>query len=68
MGILSFHVGIGILMGLPWVSLSMIAVDAIVIRGETWKRIGAAIATAWRATGTQHPDFRNSHRRVPLPL
>lgn len=67
-GILSFHVGIGVLMGLPWFSLTMIAVDAIFIRDETWKRVGTAIATTWRATGSQHPDGHSSQRRVPLPL
>ena len=64
-GILSFHVGIGVLMGLPWFSLSMIAVDAIFIRDETWKRMGAAIATAWRATAMNGTGARDSqHRQV----
>ena len=67
-GILSFHVGIGVLMGLPWFSLTMIAVDAIFIRDETWKRMGTAIASTWRSTGSQHPDGHSSQRRVPLPL
>ena len=67
-GILSFHVGIGVLMGLPWFSLTMIAVDAIFVRDETWKRMGTAIASTWRSTGSQHPDGHSSQRRVPLPL
>ena len=52
-GILSFHVGIGVLMGLPWFSLSMIAIDAIFIRDETWKRMGTAITRTWQSTGAK---------------
>lgn len=36
-GILSFHIGIGVMMGLPWFSLSMIAIDSIFVRDRTWK-------------------------------
>lgn len=35
-GILSFHLGIALLMGLPWFSLTMIAVDAIFITDRTF--------------------------------
>ena len=34
-GILSFHLGIALLMGLPWFSLTMIAVDAIFIKDRS---------------------------------
>lgn len=51
-GILSFHIGIGVLMGLPWFSLTMIAVDAIFIRDETWKKVGSAFSRTWRSTRT----------------
>src|SRR5699024_7392636 len=34
-GIGGFHVGIAVLMGLPWFSLAMIAIDAIFIRDVT---------------------------------
>lgn len=39
-GILAFHVGIGVLMGLPWFSLTMIAVDAIFIRDRSYQKLG----------------------------
>ncbi|RLP74106.1 HTTM domain-containing protein [Mycetocola tolaasinivorans] len=35
--IMSFHIGIGVTMGLPWFSLTMIAIDFIFIRDRTWK-------------------------------
>lgn len=35
-GILSFHIGIAVLMGLPWFSLTMVAIDSIFIRDRTW--------------------------------
>lgn len=42
-GILSFHIGIAVLMGLPWFSLTMIAVDSIFIRDRTWGAMGARL-------------------------
>ena len=58
-GIGSFHVGIAILMGLPWFSLAMIAIDAIFIRDLTWKAVGDRIGTVWResraGTGPAEP-------------
>lgn len=40
LGILSFHIGIAVLMGLPWFSLTMIAVDAIFISDRSFKKAG----------------------------
>lgn len=39
LGILSFHLAIGLLMGLPWFSLTMIAVDAIFVRDRSYRRV-----------------------------
>lgn len=36
---ISFHAGIGLLMGLPWFSLGMVAIDSIFVRDITWRRI-----------------------------
>lgn len=47
-GILSFHIAIGIVMGLPWFSLTMIAIDAIFIRDRSWQRISAGTKRRWR--------------------
>lgn len=44
-----FHLGIAVLMGLPWFSLSMIAIDAIFVRDVTWVRLQTWIAVAWRS-------------------
>lgn len=48
-GILGFHIMIGVLMGLPWFSLTMIAIDAIFIRDRSWKRIQDGFTLRWRA-------------------
>lgn len=63
-GIGSFHAGIAILMGLPWFSLAMIAIDAIFIRDVTWNAVGQRIGTVWRESRARadppdqdpHPD------------
>lgn len=39
-GITGFHIGIAVLMGLPWFSLAMIAIDTIFIRDVTWRATG----------------------------
>ena len=36
---IAFHAGIGLLMGLPWFSLAMVAIDSIFVRDVTWMRI-----------------------------
>ncbi|TSI14076.1 HTTM domain-containing protein [Brevibacterium aurantiacum] len=41
LGILAFHLGIALLMGLPWFSLTMIAVDAIFIRDRSFAKLSA---------------------------
>ena len=59
-GILSFHIGIAVLMGLPWFSLTMIAIDAIFIRDRTWQRMSAGVARRWRAAGSTEPPSERS--------
>jgi hypothetical protein len=54
-GILSFHLGIAVLMGLPWFSLAMIAIDSIFIRDVTWRRMAAFVRRAWRRAGARSP-------------
>lgn len=49
-GILSFHLGIALLMGLPWFSLTMIAVDAIFIRDRSFEKLGALLKRWWTST------------------
>lgn len=49
-GILSFHVAIGVLMGLPWFSLTMIAIDAIFISDRSWTRVTGSIREKWRSS------------------
>ena len=47
-GILSFHIAIGVLMGLPWFSLTMIAIDSIFIRDRSWKHLSGSVSRRWR--------------------
>lgn len=54
-GILSFHIGIAVLMGLPWFSLAMIAIDSIFIRDVTWRRMAAFVKRAWRRSEVRRP-------------
>ncbi|MDN5812788.1 MAG: HTTM domain-containing protein [Micrococcaceae bacterium] len=51
-----FHVGIAVLMGLPWFSLAMIAIDAIFIRDVTWERLRSWIVQAWRQGAGRIPE------------
>lgn len=48
--ILGFHIAIAVLMGLPWFSLSMVALDAIFVRDVTWSGFYDKIVGAWRST------------------
>lgn len=48
--ILGFHLAIALLMGLPWFSLTMIAVDSIFIRDQTWISMKQNVRSAWRVT------------------
>lgn len=54
-GIGGFHIGIGVLMGLPWFSLAMIAIDAIFVRDRTWQTLSRTIKSAWRVTDSAAP-------------
>jgi hypothetical protein len=51
---LSFHAGIGLLLGLPWFSLTMVAVDAIFVRDVTWA--GAAGWVARKSRESRRAD------------
>ncbi|WP_449283318.1 HTTM domain-containing protein [Leucobacter sp.] len=46
-GILSFHIAIGVAMGLPWFSLTMIAIDAVFIRDRSWRRLSRGTRRRW---------------------
>lgn len=55
LGILAFHLSIALLMGLPWFSLAMIAIDAIFVRDVTWLAIGNGARRAWERSGPAIP-------------
>lgn len=54
-GILGFHIAIGVAMGLPWFSLTMIAIDAIFIRDRSWRRLGDGVTSRWNAAMRPEP-------------
>src|SRR5699024_6158393 len=62
-GILSFHLGIALLMGLPWFSLTMIAVDAIFIRDRSFAKLSAYLRHWW-ASSAPRPDAAQSGPRL----
>ncbi|TGD31057.1 HTTM domain-containing protein [Brevibacterium sp. S22] len=64
LGILSFHLGIALLMGLPWFSLTMIAVDAIFIRDRSFAGLSARLHSWWHSTA---PRPVPSNRDAELP-
>ncbi|MGO2095820.1 MAG: HTTM domain-containing protein [Candidatus Microbacterium stercoravium] len=55
-GIMSFHIGIGVLMGLPWFSLAMIGIDFIFIRDRTWKHMLQLARGAFREGESEWAD------------
>ena len=71
-GIMSFHIGIAVLMGLPWFSLAMIGIDFIFIRDRTWKRMGELVTRAFRSDAERwadDPDARLADaKKVPATL
>jgi hypothetical protein len=81
-GIMSFHIGIGVLMGLPWFSLAMIGIDFIFIRDRTWMKASDLVVGAFRddddrrrpsvaVSGDEDPREASSDsdepRKTPLP-
>jgi len=51
--ILAFHLAIALLMGLPFFSLSMVALDAIFIRDVTWKGLADRVRGAWKGSAVE---------------
>ncbi len=49
--IMGFHAAIGLLMGLPWFSLGMIALDAIFISDRSWLGLERRWRAAWGSAG-----------------
>jgi hypothetical protein len=46
-GIMGFHLGIALLMGLPWFSLTMIAIDFVFITEKTWTKAISTVRGTW---------------------
>lgn len=59
-GMLGFHIGIAVLMGLPWFSLTMVAIDAIFIRDRSWAGIATTIRDKWRTSAPALPEPSSS--------
>lgn len=54
----SFHLAIAVLMGLPWFSLAMIAVDSIFIRDRTWEAMTRGLRARFAAARAQSGSGR----------
>lgn len=63
LGILSFHIAIGVLMGLPWFSLTMIAVDAIFIRDRSYRKLGRGLSFVKRSLQAPQPGRNDDAER-----
>ncbi|QIK63895.1 HTTM domain-containing protein [Leucobacter viscericola] len=50
--IVVFHLGIALLMGLPWFSLCMIGIDSVFIRDVSWQRLSLWITSTYRGKTT----------------
>jgi hypothetical protein len=59
--ILTFHIAIGVLMGLPWFSLSMIAIDSIFVRDRTWRAMADGLGQRIRGAADV------AQQKVPAP-
>jgi hypothetical protein len=62
-GIVAMHVGIAVLMGLPFFSLSMMAADGIFVRDSSYERLAAAVrsrTSRWRLPWTRHGAVRSN--------
>jgi hypothetical protein len=46
--ILMFHISIAVVMGLPWFSLAMVALDAVFIRDKTYREVADTCLGIWR--------------------
>ncbi|MEV8268320.1 HTTM domain-containing protein [Microbacterium sp. NPDC076911] len=65
--IMVFHVAIGILMGLFWFSLWMVALDAVLIRDVSYQRLARWVSHAVRRTPRREPkDQQPGPRRTGL--
>jgi len=67
LAMLSFHAGIGLLMGLPWFSLTMVAVDAIFIRDTTWAGLVQWVKTKSRERRLIEDSVDIPQRREAAP-
>ena len=65
--IITFHIAIGIAMGLPWFSLTMIAIDSIFIRDRSWVRIGDTTKRLWRDAAGPTVSSKPAAQLVPDP-
>jgi hypothetical protein len=55
-GITGIHIGIGVLMGLPWFSLTMISLDMIFVSDSTWVAVSGWLRNAFRRPQPVAPE------------
>lgn len=67
-GMLSFHIGIAVLMGLPWFSLAMIAIDAIFISDKSWARVSNGVKTQWEMSRSTSPPQPQEEVTTSIPV
>lgn len=65
--ILGMHLGIAIVMGLPFFSGIMASADAVLVSAATWITIGTWLANQFRSIGRRFPKFRERIRDEEEP-
>jgi hypothetical protein len=66
-GVTGFHIGIAVLMGLPWFSMAMIAIDTIFIRDVTWQAIGELFRRGVLADRPSSAEGKRTSPGQPTP-
>lgn len=67
-GILGFHIGIAVMMGLPWFSLAMIAIDSIFIRDVTWRQVADFTRRSWANARAPRDQVAEPPTPAPTPV
>lgn len=65
--IFGFHVAIGVLMGLPWFSLWMLSVDALLIRDRTYERLSGWMRRVLLRDSDSRPDASAATTKTAEP-
>lgn len=55
-GVILLHIGIAVMMGLPWFSLAMLAFDAVFVTQQTWRGLEQNLVAVYGALRKRRPE------------